>query len=185
MEQQRWQQTEVLAWTQNDSPGAPPRSPSRWITGSVAATLAVTLTGIVATDALCPDHRAWVQFLASVAIFGAVVAIAQALRDHPSAPLFAMGAAVVGIAIGLIDAAHDPGRGMLIALGFAVAGLGGAIVAFRMDQLSRWGAKLALAHVAPEALDPVEAAAVETGAVATEGPAAPAQLPAPLDRSAP
>jgi len=177
--EQRWQQTETLAWTANDSPGRPPRSPSRWITGSVAATLAVTLTGIIATDALCPDHRAWVQGLASLAIIGAVVAIAQSLRDQPSAPLFAMGSSVVGIAIGLIDASHDPGRGALIALGFAVAGLGSSIVAFRMDQLSRWGAKLAEAHVAPAELESVEPV------VAHASSASPAPVePAPLDRSA-
>lgn len=175
MHEQRWQQTEVLAWTENDSPGRPPRSPSRWLTGSVAATLAVTLTGIIATDALCPDHRAWVQGLASLAIVGAVVAIAQSLRDQPSAPLFAMGSAVVGIAIGLIDAAHDPGRGMLIALGFAVAGLGSSIVAFRMDQLSRWGAKLAEAHVAPVDLEDRVVAVAAPGSVVDD--------PAPLDRT--
>ena len=186
MEQQRWQQTETLAWTANDSPGRPPRSPSRWITGSVAATLAVTLTGIIATDALCPDHRAWVQFLASVAIVGAVVAIAQSLRDQPSAPLFAMGASIVGIAIGLIDASHDPGRGTLIAIGFAVAGLGSSIVAFRMDQLSRWGAKLADAHVAPAEVAPARPVALDAPAVAVPAPStAPVEQPTAGERTAP
>ena len=168
MDQQVWQQTEVLAWSEGDGPGRPPVA-SRWIIGGVAAALTVTLTGILATDALCPDHRAWVQTLASVAIFSAAVAVVQVLRSQPSAVVFALVSSVLGVAIGIIDAIHDPGRGMLIALGFAVAGVGSVIVAFRMQHLARWGADLSTAHLASDDLEPstsFETAVPEAGEVA-------------------
>jgi len=110
--------------------------------------LTVTLAGILASDALCPDHRAWVQTLASVAIVGAVVAIVQVVRGQASAALFALGASLVGIAIGVIDAVHDPGRGTLIAIGFAAAAAGSAAIALRMGSVTRWSDDLATAHVA-------------------------------------
>ena len=158
-QQQQWRSGEVLAWSEGDGPGRPPVA-SRWIIGGVGIALTATLTGILATDALCPDHRAWVQTLASVAIFSAAVAVVQVLRGQPSAVVFALVSSVLGVAIGMIDAIHDPGRGMLISLGFAVAGVGSVIVAFRMQHLARWGAELSNAHLAPRDLAPVDDARV-------------------------
>lgn len=178
MEQQRWQSSEVLAWSEGDGPGRPPVA-SRWIIGGVGAALAVTLTGILTTDALCPDHRAWVQTLASIAVFSAVVAVVQVLRGQPSAILFALISSVIGVAIGMIDAIHDPGRGMLIALGFAVAGVGSVVVAFRMQQLAKWGADLSTSHLAPAELEPadVDPAAGLDQPVASAPHDVPADLP--------
>lgn len=164
MEQQRWQSGEVLAWSEGDGPGRPPVA-SRWIVGGVAVALTATLTGIITTDALCPDHRAWVQTLASVAIFSAAVAIFQVVRGQASAVVFALVSSVLGVAIGFIDAIHDPTRGMLISLGFALAGVGGVVVAFRMQQLAKWGADLSTSHLAPAELEPLEGVPAARSAV--------------------
>lgn len=164
--EQRWQSSEVLAWSEGDGPGRPPEA-SRWIIGGVGVALTATLTGILSTDALCPDHRAWVQTLASVAIFSAAVAVVQVLRSQPSAIVFALISSVLGVAIGMIDAIHDPGRGMLISLGFALAGVGSVAIAFRMQQLARWGADLSTAHQAP----PMATPAAETASAPVTGAA--------------
>lgn len=174
--QQRWQSSEVLAWSENDGPGRPPVA-SRWIVGGVAVALTATLTGILSTDALCPDHRLWVQTLASVAIFSAVVAIVQVVRAQPSAIVFALISSVLGVAIGMIDAIHDPGRGMLISLGFAIAGLGGIAVAFRMQHLAKWGAHLSTSHLAPESIEPLDLQPSAGPGAATSDAAAPVELP--------
>ena len=176
--QQQWQSSEVLAWSEGDGPGRPPVA-SRWIIGGVGVALTATLTGILSTDALCPDHRAWVQTLASVAIFSAAVAIVQVLRGQASAIVFALISSVLGVAIGMIDAIHDPGRGMLISLGFAVAGVGSVAVAFRMQQMAKWGAAVSTAHLAPADHGPeVDEVAVGTAAPAgRQATDAPADLP--------
>lgn len=175
-QQQRWQSSEVLAWSADDGPGRPPVA-SRWIIGGVAVALTATLTGILSTDALCPDHRAWVQTLASVAIFSAAVAIVQVLRAQPSAIVFALLSSVLGVAIGFIDAVHDPGRGMLISLGFAIAGVGGVVVAFRMQHLARWGADLSTAHQAPAHLEPLADTVAHRQGAEAPATGAPAELP--------
>ncbi|HEX2577540.1 MAG TPA: hypothetical protein VHK88_14405 [Aquihabitans sp.] len=153
MSRTEWNQSEVLAWSSHDGPGGVPRAPSRWLVGGVAGVLVVTFSGIMASDALCPDHRAWVQGLATVALVTSVVAVAQALRDQASAGVLALFASSLGMAIGLIDAVHSPSRGSLIALAFAVAATGSSIVAFRLLQLGAWDRRIATAHRA----GPVEA----------------------------
>lgn len=155
MDRTEWRSGEVLAWSGHDGPGEPPAGPSRWITGAVAGTLAVTLTGIVASDTLCPEHRAWVQGLASLAIVSAVVAVAQVLRRQPSAAVFAMIAASLGISIGLIDTVHSPSRGRLVALGFGLAAAASAAMAVRLVRLRAWDRTLADAHRAPAHQEPV------------------------------
>lgn len=145
-----WKQGEVLAWSRHDGPGDAPRAPGRWLLGGVAGALSVTFVGIVGSDTLCPDHRAWVQMLGSVALVTSVVAVAQVLRNQASAALLALVAAGLGVAIGLLDAVHSPTRGSLILLGFAVAAVGSAIVSFRLLRLGAWDQRLAVAHRAPD-----------------------------------
>lgn len=146
MSQQQWTSTEVLAWSRADGPDRPSEGPSRWALGAVAATLAVTTTGILATDTLCPEHRLWVQTLATVAIVLSITSVVQILRAQASAGLFALGASVMGVAIGLIDAVHSPSRGRLIAAAFALAAMASAGIALRIRAMRRYDDRLAAAH---------------------------------------
>ena len=148
MSDQKWTSTEVLAWSRGDGPERPSAGPSRWALGAVAATLAVTISGILATDTLCPDHRLWVQTLATVAIALSVTSVIQILRAHASAGLFALAASLVGVGIGLIDAVHAPSRGRLIAAAFALAAVASAGIALRLRSLRAWDDRFGVAHTA-------------------------------------
>ena len=138
MTEQKWRSTEVLAWTEREGPGRPPAGPSRLLSAGMAGTLGVVLTGILATDTLCPEHRALVQAIGGLAIVGTVVAMVALLRQSPSAPLITLATALAGVAIGVIDAVHDPGRGTFIAVGFGLVVLGACVVAWRQLSLARW-----------------------------------------------
>jgi len=138
MTEQKWRSTEVLAWTEREGPGRPPAGPSRLLSFGMAGTLGVVLTGILVTDALCPEHRALVQAIGGLAIVGTVVAMVGLLRQSPSAPLVTLATALAGVAIGVIDAVHDPGRGTFIAVGFGLVVLGACVVAWRQLSLARW-----------------------------------------------
>jgi len=117
-----WGSDETLAWTKRDGMTPPPRGVSPWFLGAVATTMIGVWIGLIATDALCPDHRLWVQTLASVALVGSVAAIVGLFAGRSWAPLMALGSALVGIAIGFVDAVHDPTRGALISLAFTLVG---------------------------------------------------------------
>lgn len=173
MSQPQWTSTEVLAWSRADGPDRPSEGPSRWALGVVGATLAVTTTGILATDTLCPEHRLWVQTLATVAIVLSITSVVQILRAQASAGLFALGASVMGVAIGLIDAVHAPSRGRVIAAAFALAAVASAGIALRIRAMRRYDGDLAAAHRA-------DADLVETVPVAATAavPAEPADEPA-------
>jgi hypothetical protein len=121
MGERDWRSTAVVAWTEHEGPGRPPAGAASWMWTATAATLGVVISAIFMTDALCPDHRVWVQSLALLAIFGSVAAIVGLTRGWASAPLLTMGVAVLGALIGAIDAEHSPVRGGLIAAGFLVA----------------------------------------------------------------
>lgn len=138
MAEQEWRSTEVLAWTEREGPGRPPAGPSRLLPAAMAGALGVVLAGMLATDALCPEHRALVQAIGGLAVVGSVVAIVALVRQSASAPVVAMLTAVAGVAIGFIDAVHDPARGTFIALGFGVVVLGACAVAWRHLRLARW-----------------------------------------------
>lgn len=138
MTQQRWRSDEVLAWTEGDGPGRPPRGPNRVAWLAMSATLAAIFIGVTMTDTLCPEHRAWVQALGSLALLGSVLSIIGLARGWASAPLTTSFAAVAGVAIGLIDAIHSPTRGALLAVAFGVVAVGGAWLAIRQAAFLRW-----------------------------------------------
>ena len=138
MAEQGWRSTEVLAWTEREGPGRPPAGPSRLLSAGMAGALGVVFVGILATDALCPEHRALVQAIAGLAVVSTVVAMVGLVRQSPSAPLLTLCTAMAGVSIGVIDAVHDPGRGTFIALGFGVVVLGSCALAWRQLRLTRW-----------------------------------------------
>jgi len=138
MAEYEWRSTEVLAWTEREGPGRPPAGPSRLLSAGMAGALGVVFAGMLATDALCPEHRALVQAMGGLALIGSVVAMVGLLRQSPSAPLVAMLTAVAGVGIGVIDAVHDPARGTFIALGFGLVVLGACALAWRQLRLARW-----------------------------------------------
>jgi hypothetical protein len=122
MESADWGGDETLAWTTRDGMLPPPRGASPWFLGAIATSMVGVWIGIIATDALCPDHRLWVQTLAGAALVASIAAIVGLFTGRSWAPLAALGAALIGIAIGVIDAIHDPTRGALISLAFGVVG---------------------------------------------------------------
>jgi hypothetical protein len=179
-----WRSSGLLAWTEHDGPRRPPSGPPRWLLVPLAAGLAAVFTGIMATDTLCPEHRAWVQGLASVSLVGAGLAITGLLRGWASAvPLTALTAGI-GVAIGIIDATHDPVRGRLIALGFAAVALLAAVASWWHVRLLRWERRHVQPLVTPEASQgDVPATAAQAPAPVTEAGArtddTPAASPAP------
>lgn len=138
MARQGWRSTEVLAWTEREGPGRPPGAPPAALWTATAATLGVVFSVILFTDTLCPEHRMWVQTLASAALIGVVCSIVGLLRGWAGAPLLTMGSAALGGAIGLIDAVHAPLRGGFIAAAFVVALVLSTWLTVRQLPLLRW-----------------------------------------------
>lgn len=136
--QDRWQSGEVLAFTEREGPGRPPAGPSRWSAGTLAGVLGVTFAGVLSSDTLCPDHRAWVQTLAGVAFLGVITAVVALWRGWAAGPLLTLVAGLAGIAIGFLDAVHSPTRGRLVAVGFAAATMLAAVMAWRAWRLAHW-----------------------------------------------
>jgi hypothetical protein len=149
-----WRSDEVLAWTEREGPGRPPVGPHWMLCTALAATLGVIFVGMLGSDALCPEHRAWVEGLAGLALMGTVTAIAGLARGWSSAPLVTLLTAVGGVAIGFIDAAHDPTRGRLIALGFGVVTVLACWLAWRQLRLARWDRSLAASLHLPGTEEP-------------------------------
>src|SRR3954453_22541188 len=116
MSKEQWSSSEVLAFTERDGPGRPPEAPKRWMALTVAGALGVVFTGVLFTDTLCAEHRAWVEGLATVALAGIVVAIVGLLRDWAGPQIIPAVSASLGVSMGLIDAVHSPPRGRLVAL---------------------------------------------------------------------
>jgi|SRR5918994_3358131 hypothetical protein len=133
-----WRSGDVVAWTEHDGVGTPPRGPGRVLPLVLAGTLAVVLGGMLWTDTLCPEHRSWVMALGTVGIIGTVVAIVGLVQSWALAPLLTVAVALDGVAIGFIDALHDPTRGRLIALAFALAAVLGAALTARAVPLVLW-----------------------------------------------
>lgn len=146
-----WKSGEVLAWTEGDGPGRPPKGPGRAVPFALAGALSVVFVGILSSDTLCPDHRAWVQAVGTVGFTGTVLAIIGLVRGWAMAPLLTLTAASTGVAIGFIDAVHDPTRGRLIAVGFAVVCFGAVALALKSMSLRVWDRSLrdSLRSVAP------------------------------------
>lgn len=137
-----WKSGEVLAWTEGDGPGRPPQGPGKAIPFALAGVLSVVFVGILSSDSLCPDHRAWVQGLGTVGLIGTVLAVIGLVRGWAMAPLLTLTAASTGVVIGFIDAVHDPTRGRLIAAGFAVVCFGAIALALKSISLRAWDRSL-------------------------------------------
>ena len=133
-----WRSDQVLAWTEQDGPGRPHAPPNRWVATGLAAGLGAVVVGMLSTDTLCPEHRTWVRALGSVALVGAIVAVAGLVRRSAIALPVTLVTAGLGVVIGLIDAVHDPTRGHIIAIGFGVAGVVSAWLGLRQLRLLRW-----------------------------------------------
>jgi hypothetical protein len=133
-----WNSNEVLAWTEREGPGRPPAGPRRSLSVGLAATLGVVFAGMISTDKLCPEHRAWVQALGSVAMIGVLVAAIGLFRQWAVAPFLTLVSSLAGVGIGFIDAVHSPTRGQLIAIAFAAVSVGALWLALRQVPLIRW-----------------------------------------------
>jgi hypothetical protein len=133
-----WKSSEPLAWTDHDGPGRGPSAGGRALWFAVAAVLAAVFSGLVFWDVLCPEHRAWVQVLGVVAMFGTATSVVALVRGWAGAPVLTLVSAAAGVAIGVIDAAHDPARGWFVAVAFAVSVMGGLSMYVRQVRLARW-----------------------------------------------
>lgn len=149
-----WRAGELLAYTEREGPGRPPAASPTWMIGTLVAVVGVTFAGLLSSDTLCPDHRAWVQILATVGFLSIVGALVGLVRGWAIAPVLTLFASSLGLAIGLIDAVHSPTRGRLIALGFGVAVALAGLATTRVVQLGRWDRR---------ALADLEAPVVEEG----------------------
>jgi hypothetical protein len=171
--------TQVLAWTDQEGPGRPPRAPSAGVWTATAATLGVVFSVFMFTDALCPEHRAWVQTLAGLALLGVVTSAVGLVRGWAAAPLLTVACAALGGVIGLIDAAHSPLRGGFIAGAFAVALVLSGWLAVRQIPLRRWDRRL-VRDTAPaaEPVMPDSARAAERVSTTADEPSTAAEVPA-------
>ncbi|MGI8685174.1 MAG: hypothetical protein ACR2MO_08830 [Acidimicrobiales bacterium] len=168
MARPEWRSTQVLAWTDREGPGRPPSGPAVGLWTATAATLAIVFSVIMFTDALCPEHRMWVQTLAGLALVGVVTSIVGLVRGWASAPLLTVGSAAVGGGIGLIDTVHSPVRGGFIAAAFAVALVLSAWMAVRQVPLLRWDRRLRRDTAPAESTWPAEPAADVTASGTAE-----------------
>lgn len=138
-----WKTGELLAYTEREGPGRPPSASPTWMMGTLIGVLGVTFVGLMASDTLCPEHRAWVEVLAGAGFFAIVGSLVALVRGSAVAPLLALAASSLGLAIGVLDAAHSPTRGRLVAVGFGVALALAAMVSLRAARLHRWDREVA------------------------------------------
>lgn len=137
-----WTKTTTLAWTDREGPGRPPAVGGRWLWLSTAATMGVVFSTMLFSDVVCPDHRVWVQMLASLALVGTVVSGVSLVQGMAMAPYVTVASALMGVAIGLIDAEHDPTRGGIIAAIFGLVTVLSLWMAFRQAPLRAWDRQL-------------------------------------------
>lgn len=142
-----WRSGEVLAYTEREGPGRPPRGPSIVTTGSLAVATGVALTGLLSNDQLCSTHRVVVQVLASVVVCGAVTAIIGLLQGWPSAPLTTFIASLAAVLIGGIDAVHSATASRLVVVSFGAVAAVAAAIAWRLRLMARWDSALAAADL--------------------------------------
>jgi len=134
----QWQASEQLAWTEHDGPTRPPRGVHPLLNLTLAGVLAAVFAGMVFTDTLCPEHRALVQVLGTIALVGCVASAIALARGWAAAPAITAGTAVIGVGIGYIDATHDSTRGSIIVVCFAVALVGAAWLLLQQLGLRLW-----------------------------------------------
>jgi hypothetical protein len=175
MSEPKWTSSEVLAFTERDGPGQPPPAPRRWTALTLAGTLGVVFTAVMFTDTLCPEHRAWVNSLAVIALATSIVAIVGLLRDWAGATLLTTFAASLGVSMGLIDTLHSPTRGRFVALAFGVVTVIAALLSTHAIRLWRWDRRM---HRTLRPLD-ATAAARPMPTVAEPAPPVAPSMPAP------
>lgn len=173
-ERQIWRSGEVIAFTERDGPGRPPAASPTWMMGTLVGVVGVTFVGMLSTDTLCPDHRAWVQGLAIVGLITILTAFVGLLRGWASAPVLSLVASSLGVSIGLIDTVHDATRGRLIALGFAVGCALAATATLRVVRLRAWDRQTA------SSIAPLPAGNELGGSVPVEAPSTAEPDPAPV-----
>ncbi|MBW3641255.1 MAG: hypothetical protein KY451_15730 [Actinobacteria bacterium] len=144
-----WQSREVLAWTRHDGPGAPPPPVPRAVSLGLAGGLGVVFLGLMVTDTLCPEHRAWVDALAFGSLAATGSAVVALLRGSAAAGPLAFLATLGGVGIGVVDAAHAPARGWTVAGLFLALAVVAAVVNARGLRLRRWERTARAAHRAP------------------------------------
>jgi hypothetical protein len=133
-----WHSTERVAWTEHDGPERPPRGGHPVLGLGVAGVLAAVFAGMVLTDDLCPEHRAWVQALGAVALVGCIAGAVALVRGWAAGPAFAIGTALCGLAIGAIDIVHNPTRGWIITAAFGAVLLGAVWMGLRQISVRQW-----------------------------------------------
>jgi hypothetical protein len=133
-----WRSGDTLAWTRRDGVTPPPNGANRWLLGSLALSLSGVWTGLISTDALCPDHRLWVQTLGTVALVAAVWAIVGLVGQRSWAVVAALASALFGIAVGVIDMVHSPTRGATLSIAFAVVAVGVLVAAVPVLRSALW-----------------------------------------------
>jgi hypothetical protein len=138
MSQAGWRTGSLVAFTEGEGPGRPPTAGARWAWLALAGALTGAIVAMMSTDTLCPEHRAWVQLIGTVALVTIVCAVVGLLRGWAGAPVLASAAALGGVAMGLLDAVHDPTRGRLIAVGFGAVAVGASVVALRLVRGAWW-----------------------------------------------
>lgn len=154
----QWRSGQLLAWTERDGPGRPPAGPSRTLAVTVAASLGVVFAAVLSTDALCPEHRAWIDGLATFALLGAGFAIVGLVRGWVLAPALTLLTALCGVAMGVIDASHDATRGSALAVAFGAVAVLTAGLGWRQQVLRRWDRHIQSALIGanvPEASSPL------------------------------
>jgi hypothetical protein len=168
-----WRRSEVIAWTEHDGVGAPPRGPGRTAPLTLAAALGATIVGLIWNDTLCPEHRSWVYLLAGIALVGTIAAIVGLIQGWAMAPLFTVFVALIGVSIGLIDAVHEPTTGRLAALAFGACAVLAAVLAARSVPLALWERRVRrglVAHPVPQDAPTTEPVAAPRDAVAEPEP---------------
>jgi len=166
-----WRSGDTLAWTRHDGVTPPPTGANRWLLGSLALSLSGVWIGMISTDALCPDHRLWVETLGTVALVAAVWAIVGLVGQRSWAVVAALAAALFGIAAGFIDMIHSPTRGAILSISFGVVAIGVLIAAVPMLRSALW-----VRH-AERQLAPVEPWTVADETAASSGVADQAAAP--------
>lgn len=136
-----WVAGQRVGWTERDGPSAPPTVPGgSWAASAACIGLATAV--LLATDALCPEHRTWVQVLGALAILSAVTSVLGVIKGWVAVPYLVLVSSALGVGIGLIDTAHEPVRGSVVVACFVAAMLLGTWMASRELAALRWARRL-------------------------------------------
>lgn len=135
---QVWTATDVVAYTEHDGPGRPPRVPGKAVGVILACVLGATLFGMMAADTMCPEHRAWAMAIASAALLTVPVAAVASWRGWASGPRLTAVAGVLGVATGVLDTIHAPMRGVVVASIFALIAIAACVLSVITHRALRW-----------------------------------------------